>query len=100
MSLHRSLAHGDALVRHRNVLTRGERIARLEEEGRWKEGDSILGLPKVRNIKILVKKKKVKAEEAVEGAALPADGAAAPETLAPDAAAKDGAQKTPKAPKS
>jgi small basic protein (TIGR04137 family) len=30
------------------VLTRAERIARLKELDRWKEGDSVLGLPKVR----------------------------------------------------
>ena len=45
------------------MLKRGERLARLEEEGRWQEGESILHLPKVRNIKIVIKKRKKAKEE-------------------------------------
>ena len=56
MSLHRTLNRGDQLKRQRSVLTREERIARLEDEGRWNEGeDSIFGLPKVRTMKRKVK---------------------------------------------
>jgi hypothetical protein len=29
-------------------MTRAERIAILEDEGRWEEGESVFGLPKVR----------------------------------------------------
>lgn len=54
-------------TRSRNVLTRGERIARLVEEDRFAPGRSPLGLPKVRVQKALVGKKKKKAAE--EGAA-------------------------------
>jgi len=39
--------------RTRNVLTRGERIARLQEEDRFAPGRSPLGLPKVRVQKAL-----------------------------------------------
>ena len=47
MSLDKSLKSKSALERHRNVLTRAERIAKLEEEGRWADDSSPVGLPKV-----------------------------------------------------
>ena len=47
MSIDPSLKIKDALTRHRNVLTRAERIDVLKDEERWSEGDSLLGLPKV-----------------------------------------------------
>ena len=47
MSIDRSLKISGALKRHRNVLTRAERIEKLKEEERWSEEDSLLGLPKV-----------------------------------------------------
>ena len=47
MSIDPSLKIKGALTRHRNVLTRAERIAKLIEEERWSEGDSLLGLEKV-----------------------------------------------------
>jgi small basic protein (TIGR04137 family) len=75
MSIDRSLKLKGALVRHRNVLTRAERVERLKEEERWAEGDSLLGLPKVANRKVSVSKKK--AEAKVEGEATVLDQAAA-----------------------
>ena len=48
---------------NRSVLTRIERLKRLKEADRWKEGDSPLGLPKVRVRKLVMKKKKKKKEE-------------------------------------
>jgi small basic protein (TIGR04137 family) len=52
-------------IKVRNVLTRAERIAALKAADRFKEGDNVLGLPKVRVQKLsLKKKKKVKTEEA------------------------------------
>jgi len=48
MSIDRSLKIKGALSRHRNVLTRAERIEQLKDEERWSEGNSsVLGLPKV-----------------------------------------------------
>src|SRR6185436_5205657 len=75
-------------ISNRNVLTRTERIAKLKESERWKEGDSVLGLAKVRVLKLALKKKKkaAKAEEGAEGAAAPAGGAAAPAAGAKPAA--------------
>lgn len=77
MSIHRSLAATNVLIRHRNVLRRGERLAKLEEDGRWQEGADIFGLPKVRNIKIVVKKKKKEKVEELTAEGVPAEGAAA-----------------------
>jgi len=47
MSIDRSLKVKGVLSRHRNVLTRAERIEQLKDEERWSQGDSLLGLPKV-----------------------------------------------------
>jgi len=58
MTLDKSLKIQAASIRERNVLTRIERLKRLEETDRWKEGDSVFGLPKVRVEKLALKKKK------------------------------------------
>lgn len=64
MSMDRSLKGVNTLVRHRNVLTRAERITRLQEMGRWKDGSTAIGLPKVAHRKAAVGKKgKAKKEE-------------------------------------
>jgi small basic protein (TIGR04137 family) len=74
MSIDKSLRRKNSLERARNVLTRGERILKLQNEERWPEGRTPYGLPKVKVVKIVVKKaKKAKEEEKVEGA----EGAAA-----------------------
>ncbi len=77
MSIDRSLKLKGALVRHRNVLTRAERLKRLKDEEKWEEGKSVFGLLKVANRKVAVSKKKEAKGSAAEGAA-PAEGAAAP----------------------
>ncbi len=70
MSIDKSLRRKNQLVRARNVLTRGERIRTLKNEERWQEGRSPYALPKVKVIKIVVKKaKKAKEEEKTEGEA-------------------------------
>lgn len=68
MSVHRSLKTAGNLIRHRNVLTRTERLEKLEDEKRWDEDQSVLGIPKVRSMKVAGKKKKKKTDEE-EGAA-------------------------------
>ena len=79
MTIDKSLRVKTGAISNRNVLNRAERIAKLKETERWHEGDSVLGLPKVRVLKLALKKKKkaAKAEEGAEGAA-PAAGGAAP----------------------
>jgi len=85
MTIDKSLKVKVGSIRSRNVLTRGERIAKLKEAERWKDGDSVIGLPKVRVFKLSLKKKK-KAKAAEEGAA--AEGAAAATPAAPAAEKK------------
>jgi small basic protein (TIGR04137 family) len=65
MSIDRSLKTAGNLARHRNVLTRAERIAKLKDLEHWNEEKSAFGLPKVahRNLKV-GKKTKKKDEEA------------------------------------
>jgi small basic protein (TIGR04137 family) len=74
MSMDKSLRVRAGMTRMRSVLTRGERIQKLKDAERWKEGDSPFGLAKVRVYKLEMKKKKKKAKEDEEGA----DAAAAP----------------------
>lgn len=58
MSLDPSLKTAASLAKHRNVLTRAERVARLLKQERFdSEKDSPLGLPKVGNRKIVAGKK-------------------------------------------
>ena len=94
MSLDRSLKSANALVRHRNVLTRPERLAKLAEEEKWNDTKSVYGLPKVAHRKMEVAKA-VKEETpegaAAAGAAAPAAGAAAGAKGAAPAAGAKGA---------
>lgn len=83
MSLHKSLVTKSTLTKHRNVLSRAERIKKLQTDGRWDETTSVFKLPKVLSIKLRKKaKKEAKVAEGAEGAeaaagAAPAAGAAA-----------------------
>ncbi|HEY1067661.1 MAG TPA: small basic protein [Pirellulales bacterium] len=63
MTIDKSLKIKRGSARTRNVLTRAERIERLKETDRWKEGSTALALPKVRVFKLVLKKKKKKAAE-------------------------------------
>ena len=67
MSLDKSLRSKSTLERHRNVLTRAERIEPLKETGRWTEDSTAIGLPKVLHRKTaLGKKAKTKKVEEAE----------------------------------
>jgi small basic protein (TIGR04137 family) len=81
MSVDPSLKIKGALSRHRNVLTRAERIEALKDEQRWAEGDSVLGLPKVAHRKSHAGRKSAPAEAAKE--------AVTAEELAPEAEAAE-----------
>jgi len=64
MTMDQSLKVKAGAIRSRNVLTRAERVARLQELDRFDEEKSIVGMPKVRVQKVsLKKKKKVKKAE-------------------------------------
>lgn len=66
MSIDKSLITKGKLARHRNVLTRPERIKVMTNENLWKDGRSVFGLPKVKTLKVRKKAKveKEKTEEA------------------------------------
>ena len=86
MSLDRSLKSANALIRHRNVLTRAERLEKLKEQEKWSEDkNGVFGLPKVAHRKAAVIKA-VK-EETAEGAAV-AGAATTTAGAAPAAAGK------------
>jgi len=57
MSTDKSLKSKDTLGRHRNVLTRTERIEVMKDTDRWTEENSAFGLPKVGHRKVTVGKK-------------------------------------------
>ena len=69
MSIDRTLKSREALTRHRNVLTRAERIKILADEGQWEEEKGeIFGLPKVAHRKSGVAKKAKKEKETSDAA--------------------------------
>ena len=80
MTMDKSLKVRAGLVRNRSVLTRAERIERLKAADRWAEGDSPLGLQKVRVFKLALKKKKKKKKEEEEGEGEAAAAATTEET--------------------
>ena len=77
MSLHPSLRGQDALASKKSVLKRGERIKWLMDKKKWDEEQSVLGLPKIKVVKIKLAKKEKKEEKAAEEAAA-TNGSAAP----------------------
>lgn len=106
MSLDRSLKIASSLSRHRNVLSRAERVAKLAERGKFDvTSGRPTGLPKVGNRKAAAVAKAPKKEAAAaEGAAAPAAAAggkaaapaakgAAPAAKAAAPAAKGAAKK-------
>ena len=90
MTMDKSLRMRTGMARTRNVLTRDERIRRLQAADRWKEGDSPFGLAKVRVYKLAMKKKKKKKKEDEEGAE--GEAAAATEAAPAKTAGKAGRQ--------
>lgn len=77
MSIHPSLSSSDKNKKQRSVLKRTERLKTMLEKKLWKEGDDVFGLPKIKTIRIKIKKEKV---EKVETATI--DAAASPTTVA------------------
>ncbi len=64
MTIDKSLKIKAGSVKMRNVMTRAERLKKLISDDRWKTGDPVYGIPKVRVVKIsMKKKKKAKTEE-------------------------------------
>ena len=84
MSQHSSLKSDSVGARHRNVLKRHERIRSLQDADTWGSRQSAFKLPKVKLIKLKVKKSKG-GKEAGEA---PAEGAAGTPQVVVEAAAK------------
>lgn len=80
MTLDKSLRRKRGSSAMRSVLTRGERIEKMQAADRWSDAISPYGLPKVRVYKLSLKKKKKKKEgeedAAAAGTAAPAAAAA------------------------
>jgi len=91
MTIDKSLKVRRGAAGNRSVLSRAERLERLKETDRWQEGQSPLGLPKVRVRKLSMKKKKKKTKEEEEAAA--GAGAAAPAAAKPAAGKAAAAKK-------
>ena len=79
MSLDKSLKIAGGLQRHRNVLSRAERINILQDEDRWDESKSVFGLPKVKHRKSAAgHKAKAKQAQAAEAEAPTSEASAEP----------------------
>lgn len=66
MSIDRTLRIKSSLQRHRNVLTRDERVAKLKAEERWSDDMNVIGMRKVGNRKVKAGKKAQKSESSGE----------------------------------
>ena len=76
MSIHSSLRVKKSAETLRNVMKRHERVRHLMAQGLWPEGRSVFGLPKIKQLKMKVRKAAKEKDEA---------SAAAPGTAAPSA---------------
>jgi small basic protein (TIGR04137 family) len=83
MSMHPSLKATEKGKKQRSVLKRIERLKSMWDKEKWKEGDSVYGLPKIKTIKIKIKKEK--AEKVAEPGTEAAAGAAPAKEAAPAA---------------
>ena len=75
MSIHPSLSSSEKAKKVRSVLKRAERLKILMDKDSWKQGQSIFALPKIKTIRIKIKKEKAApaaAEAAAEGEAVAA----------------------------
>ena len=88
MSVHPSLSSKGVGKGKRSVLKRFERIKEMLEKEKWKPGDSVFGLFKLKAVRWKAKKSKKAAD--AEGAAAEgtAEGAATPAAEKKDAADK------------
>lgn len=84
MSLHSSLRKaGSSFGSMRNVLKRHERVRHHMAQGTWVDGQSVLALPKIKQLKMKARKA-TKEKEATEAAA----GGEKPAAAAPAASPK------------
>lgn len=58
MTMDASLKVKAGAIKSRNVLTRAERVKLLQKQDKFNEDMSIVGMPKVKVVKVSLKKKK------------------------------------------
>lgn len=68
MSIHPSLGAAAKGKQQKSVLKRSERIKHMMSKGTWKDDVKIFGLPKIKSIRIKIKKEKAADKTAEEGA--------------------------------
>ena len=73
MSQHPSLRSKQKSKKHRSVIKRFERVRELKEKEKWKDGESVFGLLKLKILRFKLKKEKgepaaLEAQAAGEGA--------------------------------
>jgi small basic protein (TIGR04137 family) len=93
MAMHPSLKLSEKDKKSRSVLKRIERIRTMMAKDQWKEGDKVYGLPKIKTLRIKIKKEKV---EKAETAPTAAEGATPTESaeVAKEQPAKGPASRT------
>lgn len=81
MSQHASFGSGGARKKIRSVLKRFEKVEHLQKKGLWTEEHGVLGLPKVKILRIKAKKEKAEPKaEGAEGAPPPVSATAGKDT--------------------
>ncbi len=93
MSIHPSLGAAVKGKQAKSVLKRTERIKYLMNKGLWKEDSKVFGLPKIKAVRIKIKKEKAAEKPAEEGAAAAAGAPAPAAAPASDQKAKASAKK-------
>ncbi|MCM8786740.1 MAG: small basic protein [Candidatus Omnitrophica bacterium] len=89
MSLHTSLKRAEKITKFRSVMKRTERLKWLKEKGLWKESDAVLGLPKIKAVRVkAVKKEKQKEEAAAQATTQTTTGTETKTTQTPTTQAK------------
>lgn len=79
MAIHPSLRSPGKDKKPRSVLKRTERLRIMMEKKLWKEGDDVYGLPKIKTVRIKIKKEKKEVAETVAAPEAPAATAAVTE---------------------
>jgi small basic protein (TIGR04137 family) len=84
MSIHPSLSSSEKNKKQRSVLKRTERLRMMMDKGQWQEGDDVYRLPKIKTVRIKIKKEKAaeKPEAVAQEAVAPA-ATAEPTTKGP-----------------
>jgi small basic protein (TIGR04137 family) len=90
MSIHPSLGAAVKGKQQKSVLKRTERIKHMMNRGLWNDDSKVFGMPKIKALRIKIKKEKV--EKAAEAGAAPA-GAASPVAAKPAEKAKAASKK-------